>query len=64
MMFVCILNVPYTFKFKSAFGNQKCALKDIKSALGNQKCALKDIKNALLLFSAPCPFLRLGESLL
>ena len=42
-----ILNISYIFKFKSAFGNQKCTLKNIKSTL--------------LLFSAPCLFLRLGE---
>ena len=49
MMFVYVLNVSYTFKFKSAFGNQKCALKHIKSAL--------------LLFSVPCPFFSLRETL-
>ena len=33
MIFIYALNVSYTFKFKSAFVNQKCALKNIKSAL-------------------------------
>ena len=27
----------------------------LKSAFGNPKCALKNIKSALFLFSAPCP---------
>ena len=48
-MFVCILNVLYTFKFRSAFGNQKCVLKIIKSAI--------------LLVSAPCCFFRLKATL-
>ena len=42
MMIIYILNMSYTFKLKSAFGNRKCALKNIKSAL--------------FLFSARCPF--------
>ena len=33
MIFVYTLNMSYTFKFKSIFGNQKCALKNTKSAL-------------------------------
>ena len=49
MMFIYILNMSYTFKLKSAFGNQKCALKNIKSAP--------------FLFSAPCPFFSLRETL-
>ena len=48
-MFIYILNMTYTFKLKSAFGNQKCALKNIKSAL--------------FLLSAPCPFFSLRETL-
>ena len=47
-IFVYTLNMSYTFKFKSAFKNQKCALKNTKSAL--------------FMFSAPCPFLRLEET--
>ena len=43
------LHMSYTFKLKSSFGNQKCALKNIKSAL--------------FLFSAPCPFFSLRETL-
>ena len=48
-MFFYILNMSYSSKLKSAFGNQKCALKNIKSAL--------------FLFSAPCPFFSLRETL-
>ena len=48
-MFIYILNMSYTFKLKSAFRIQKFALKNIKSAL--------------FLFSAPCPFLSLRETL-
>ena len=44
-MFIYILNISYTFVLTSAFGTQKCALKNIKSAL--------------FLFSAPCPFFSL-----
>ena len=43
------LRIKHTFKFKSAFGNQKCTLKNIKSAL--------------LLFAAPRPFLSLRKTL-
>ena len=43
------LHMSYTFKLKSSFGNQKCTLKNIKSAL--------------FLFSAPCPFFSLRETL-
>ena len=48
-IFVYTLNMSYTFKFKSAFGNQKSAFKNIKSVF--------------ILFSAPCPFLSLRETL-
>ena len=41
--------MSYTFKLKSAFGNPKCAL--------------KNIKNALFLFSESYPILSLGETL-
>ena len=50
MIFVYTLNMLYTFKFKSVFGNKKCALRNIKSAL--------------FLFSVPCPFLAWGETLM
>ena len=46
-IFVYILNVSYTFKFKSTFGSQKYSLKSIKSAL--------------FLFSAPCLFWARGQ---
>ena len=45
-----MLNMSYTFKFKNAFENQKCALKNIKSTL--------------FLFSAPHPFLSPRETML
>ena len=35
----------------------------LKSVFGNQKCVLKNIKNALFLFSAPCSFFSLRETL-
>ena len=50
IIFIYILNMSYTFKLKSVFGNQKCVLKNIKSAL--------------FLFSAPCPFFSLRETLI
>ena len=34
----------------------------LKSAFINQKCTLKSIKSAVFLFSAPCPFLNLVET--
>ena len=49
-MFIYILIMSYTFKLKSAFGNQKCAPKNIKSAL--------------FLFTAPFPFFSLRKTLL
>ena len=48
-IFVYLLNISYTFKLKSAFENQKCSLKKVRSAL--------------FLFSTPCPFLSLRETL-
>ena len=32
-IFAYVLNVSYTFKFKCAFGNQKCILKNIKEPI-------------------------------
>ena len=49
MVLIYILNMSFTFKLKSAFGNQKCALRNIKSAI--------------FLFSAPYPFFSLRETL-
>ena len=40
-----------------------CHIFKFRSAFGNEKCALKNIKSDLFLFSALCPFLSPKERL-